>query len=192
MTVRNVETSNHHTNRAIPKSQKSRITIYFSNMNNLRTNKIFAKTYPTIVLIVFAVSALFGFTAMKTNTHNQQQVQKTTFKNSNNTEIFAVVILYRPYNQLSRKYKVNTNINGSFEIGRKEIVKFDAQSNSFLISVDAIGHKKEAFTFNLSQNKTHYFRIQDRNNYSGFRPFLEVIEVTEDTFKRENFESKND
>jgi len=71
------------------------------------------------------------------------------------------------------------------QIARKEVIKIDAYSNIFLISVDALSHKKENFTFNLSQNKTHYFRIQDRNNYSGFRIFLEVIEVTEETFKRD-------
>lgn len=105
---------------------------------------------------------------------------------SNNDSIpFSTVILYRPDNQLSREYKISTNINGAFKMKRKEAIKLYAKSYTFLINVDAAGHRKESYTFNLIQNKTHYFRIQDRNNYSGFRPFLEVIEVTEETFRRE-------
>jgi len=103
------------------------------------------------------------------------------------TTPFAKVIIYRPDNQLSRKYKVSNNTNGAFEIAKKEIRTIETNSNVFIISVDAAGHKKESYTFNLEKNKTHYFRIQDRNNYSGFRTFLEVIEVTEETFKREIF-----
>jgi hypothetical protein len=86
---------------------------------------------------------------------------------------------------LSRNYQVNTNIGGTFDLKKNEVVKMNAGSNTFFIEVDATAHKKQAFTFNLDQNKTHYFRIQDRNNYAGFLAFLEVIEVTEETFKRE-------
>ena len=103
----------------------------------------------------------------------------------NDTIPFATVFVYRPDNQLSRKYKVNTNIDSAFDLKKNEVVKMNAGSNTFFIEVDAIAHKKQAFTFNLGQNKTHYFRIQDRNNYAGFLAFLEVIEVTEETFKRE-------
>lgn len=98
---------------------------------------------------------------------------------------FATVILYRPDNQLTRKYKLNTNFKGAFEIAKKEAVKIDVHTDTIIISVDATGHKRETYTFILSQGKTHYFRIQDRNNYSGFQAFLEVIEVTEETFKRD-------
>jgi hypothetical protein len=103
----------------------------------------------------------------------------------NDTLPFATVILYRPENQLSRKYRINTNINGAFDLKKNEVVTMNADSNTFFIKVDATSHKKETFTFNLGQNKTHYFRIQDRNNYAGFLAFLEVIEVTEETFKRD-------
>ncbi|MBK8623542.1 MAG: hypothetical protein IPN79_17745 [Saprospiraceae bacterium] len=98
---------------------------------------------------------------------------------------YATVFVYRPENQLSRKYRIKTNIDGAFDLKKNEVVKMNAGSNTFFIEVDATGHKKQAFTFNLDQNKTHYFRIQDRNNYAGFLAFLEVIEVTEETFKRE-------
>ncbi len=109
----------------------------------------------------------------------------TTSLTKNDTLPFATVILYRPDNQLSRKYRINTNIDGAFDLKKNEVVTMNADSNTFFIEVDATGHKKQAITFNLNQNKTHYFRIQDRNNYAGFLAFLEVIEVTEETFKRD-------
>lgn len=109
----------------------------------------------------------------------------TLMVTKNDTIPYATVFVYRPENQLSRKYRIKTNIDGAFDLKKNEVVKMNAGSNTFFIEVDATGHKKQAFTFNLDQNKTHYFRIQDRNNYAGFLAFLEVIEVTEETFKRE-------
>lgn len=99
--------------------------------------------------------------------------------------VYAKVVIYRPDNQLTRKYRLNTNLKGAFEMARKEVVMMDAYSNSLEISVGAFGHKSERFSFVLSKDKVHYFRVQDRNNYSGFLAFLEVIEVTEETYKRE-------
>jgi hypothetical protein len=131
-------------------------------------------------------SAVFGFSNNENQIKNSILVSGISMTNHDSIP-FAKVILYRPENQLSRKYKLTTNLNGSFEMGRKEVITMEAHSNTFNISVDAVGHKKAFFTFNLSQNKVHYFRIQDRNNYSGFYAFLEVIEVTEETFKRETF-----
>jgi len=147
-----------------------------------RTNSASALT--VFVIIIGLVNAVFGYSVKENHFPNINQVTELTLTN-NDSIPFATVILYRPDNQLSRKYKLSTNINGAFEMAKKEVVKIDAHSNTFLISVDAVGHKKETFNFNLSQNKKHYFRIQDRNNYSGFRAFLEVIEVAEETFKRE-------
>ena len=68
---------------------------------------------------------------------------------NSDTLTYSTVILYRPDNQLSRKYKISTNINGTFEINNKEVIKLDSKTNTFEISVDATGHKKETFTFNL-------------------------------------------
>jgi hypothetical protein len=98
---------------------------------------------------------------------------------------FAKVIVYRPENQLSRKYKVSSNLNGSISLKRKEIATMDAFTNTFEVSVSAAAHKSARFSFPLSKNQVHYFRLQDRNNYAGFTPFLEVVEVTEATYNRE-------
>lgn len=98
---------------------------------------------------------------------------------------YAKVVVYRPDNQLRRKYKIETNFSTPFELRRNEEFEIGALSGIFTIEVNASGHKKERFTFDLSPDKVHYFRIQDRNNYNGFIPYLEVIEVTEGTYKRE-------
>jgi hypothetical protein len=114
-----------------------------------------------------------------------QKLHSTESAGSGN---FAKVILYRPDNQLSRKYRLHTNIKESFNLARKEVVYMDAHTNTFKVEVSAVGHKDGIFTFKLTENKIHYYRVQDRNNYSGFRAYLEVIEVTEETFRREQSE----
>ncbi|MEZ4942218.1 MAG: hypothetical protein R3D58_15175 [Saprospiraceae bacterium] len=114
-----------------------------------------------------------------------QNYNKLHLINRADSTVFAKVIIYRADNQLSRKYKINTNLNGAFEMARKEAISIDAYHDTFTVTVSAVGHKSERFVFNLTANKTHYFRVQDRNNYSGFRAFLEIIEVTEETFRRE-------
>lgn len=136
--------------------------------------------------ILFSINSVFGNTLNQPIITNDCKTNIATIINQDSIK-YSTIVLYRPDNQLNRKYKISTNINGAFEMSKKEVVKIDVNSNTFLISVDAVGHKKEYYTFVLSPSKTHYFRIQDRNNYSGFRAFLEVIEVTEETFKRENF-----
>ena len=140
--------------------------------------------FPILFGTLLLINSVFG------NTFNQNNIAsnyKTDFATmiKQDSNAYSTIVLYRPDNQLNRKYKINTNFNGAFEMNKKQVIKIDAKSNTFIISVDAVGHKKENFTFVLSPNKTHYFRIQDRNNYSGFRAFLEVVEVTEETFKRE-------
>lgn len=98
---------------------------------------------------------------------------------------FANVIIYRPGNQLKRPYNFQTTGNNSFSLKKNETKNLDVFSKDFEINVSATGHKTERFSFTLSNKKTHYLRVQDRNNYSGTRPFLEIIEVTEDTYKRD-------
>lgn len=103
----------------------------------------------------------------------------------NDSVPYAQLILYRPDNQLSRKYRLTTNLSGTLEIGRKETIRLQADANVLTIGIDAAGHKQEHFTFTLTQGQTHYFRLQDRNNYAGIRAYLEVIEVTEATYRRD-------
>lgn len=98
---------------------------------------------------------------------------------------FAKVIIYRPDNQLTRAYDFSTNLNDGFSLKKKGVKSIDAFTNVFEVSVSAFGHKRERFYFILSKNKVHYFRVQDRNNYAGMRPFLEVIEVTEEAYKKD-------
>ncbi|MCB9245836.1 MAG: hypothetical protein H6606_05345 [Flavobacteriales bacterium] len=105
---------------------------------------------------------------------------------SSDSGSFARVIVYRPDNQLRRKYKINTNHGGYCELRRKQMVEIHAGSSTFTIEVNASGHKKEQFSFELKQGAVHHLRIQDRNNYQGFVPFLEVIEVSEATYRRES------
>jgi hypothetical protein len=95
----------------------------------------------------------------------------------------ARVVLYRPYDQLKRKYTVNASGIGTFSLGRREAKTIEAATGKFTLTLDAIGHKSGRYTFTLSGQKVRYLRIQDRNNYAGLRPFLEVIEVTEQTYE---------
>jgi hypothetical protein len=95
----------------------------------------------------------------------------------------AKVVLYRPHDQLKRKYAVQATGQSAFSLARKEEKVFDTNAGKVTFSVDALGHRSGNFTFVLSTQKTHYFRVQDRNNYAGFQPFLEVIEVTEQTYR---------
>lgn len=146
------------------------------------------KSLSTGLSIVFGMFMCLNILSAEVvfNTCNPDHSNACTLsRTKNDTLPFATVFVYRPDNQLSRKYRINTNIGRTFDLKKNEVVKMNAGSNTFFIEVDATGHKKQAFTFNLDQNKTHYFRIQDRNNYAGFLAFLEVIEVTEETFKRE-------
>ncbi|HAD14703.1 MAG TPA: hypothetical protein DCF33_19930 [Saprospirales bacterium] len=102
---------------------------------------------------------------------------------------FAQVVIYRPDNQLSRPYKMRSNLGETFRIGRREAVKMEANAKRFQGSISAFGHTRGHFSHELSPNKVHYFRLQDRNNYAGFLPYLEVIEVTEETFRNETLGS---
>jgi hypothetical protein len=98
---------------------------------------------------------------------------------------YARVIVYRPDNQLSRPYKMRSNLGETFKIGIKEAVTLEANSKLFHGNVGAFAHTRGYFSHELSPNKVHYFRLQDRNNYQGFLPYLEVVEVTEATFRNE-------
>ena len=141
-------------------------------------------------ILALMMTSFSSFTTVLPSTEKKAEQNYPLVEETNSTVKdtipYARVILYRPDNQLSRKYEVNTNTNGAFKMAKKEVRTLEVNSNVFIISMDAFGHKEERFTFNLVQNRTHYFRLQDRNNYAGFRPFLEVIEVTEETYKREN------
>jgi len=97
----------------------------------------------------------------------------------------ASIIIYRPYDQLKRKYMVYTSEHGAFSLARQEAKTFENLAHNFTLTVDALGHKSGRYTFDLSSQKVHYLRIQDRNNYAGLLPFLEVIEVTEQTYKND-------
>lgn len=98
---------------------------------------------------------------------------------------FARVVIYRPENQLTRSYHLSANRNNKFSIKNKEAKTLDVFTNLLEVEVNASGHQTEQRVFTLSSNKIHYFRVQDRNNYSGLRPFLEVIEVTEETYRKD-------
>lgn len=65
------------------------------------------------------------------------------------------------------------------------MVKMNANAKLFQGSISAFGHTRGYFAHELSPNKVHYFRLQDRNNYDWFFPYLEVIEVTEEMFRIE-------
>lgn len=95
---------------------------------------------------------------------------------------FAKVVIYRPDNQLSREYQIKTYQHAPFSLKKKEQMTLETPSNVLEIEVSATAHRSERFSFVLSKDKVHYFRVQDRNNYSGMRPFLEVIEVNETTY----------
>jgi hypothetical protein len=112
-------------------------------------------------------------------------ISDQTFTATTDSMPFARVVVYRPDNQLSRPYKMRSNLGETFQIGRKEVVKMAANAKLFQGSISAFGHNRGHFSHELSPNKVHYFRLQDRNNYSGFLPYLEVIEVTEETFRME-------
>lgn len=112
-------------------------------------------------------------------------ISDQTFTATTDSMPFARVVVYRPDNQLSRPYKMRSNLGETFQIGRKEVVKMAANATLFQGSISAFGHNRGHFSHELSPNKVHYFRLQDRNNYSGFLPYLEVIEVTEETFRME-------
>jgi len=95
---------------------------------------------------------------------------------------FAKVVIYRPDNQLSRKYRITTDQHASFSLKKKEEMTLETQLNVLEVEVSVTAHKSERFRFVLSKDKVHYLRVQDRNNYSGMRPFLEIIEVNEATY----------
>jgi len=98
---------------------------------------------------------------------------------------FAKVVIYRPGNQLKRPYHFKVNSADGFSLNKNETKKMDVFSKDVEINVRALGHKAEQFSFALSGQKTHYLRVQDRNNYAGTRPYLEIIEVTEATYKND-------
>ena len=98
---------------------------------------------------------------------------------------FAKVIIYRPDNQLSRSYHFKTGLNHTFSLKKQQEMTMDAHSEVLELVVRATGHKSERQAFRLSKDKVHYFRVQDRNNYSGFRPLLEIIEVEEATYRKD-------
>jgi hypothetical protein len=78
---------------------------------------------------------------------------------------------------------VNASGIGTFRLGRSQAKTLEAASGKFTLSLDAIGHKRGRYTFILSGQRVYYLRIQDRNNYAGLQPFLEVIEVTDQTYE---------
>lgn len=98
---------------------------------------------------------------------------------------FAKVVVYRPDGQLKHTYQLKTPQNDRFSLKKKTATTLDSFSSVFDISADAKGHQGKRYSFTLSKGKTHYFRVQDRYNYAALRPFLEVIEVTEETYKRD-------
>ncbi len=100
---------------------------------------------------------------------------------------YAKIIIYRPDNQMKRKYSLITPGHSKFKLGRKEAKTFDVYVGYFNVTVYAFGYDSKNYTFALSKDKLHYFRIQDRANHTGWLAFafLEVIEVTEGTYKND-------
>jgi hypothetical protein len=101
------------------------------------------------------------------------------------TVSFAKVVIYRPDNQLSRKYQIRTDQHAPFSLKKKEERTLEIPSNVLELEISATANRSERFSFVLSKDKVHYLRVQDRNNYSGMRPFLEIIEVAEDTYLKD-------
>lgn len=162
-----------------------------SNLNAKTMNQSKEKTQTAafsalaVLVIMISCSSLAFGKPSESDTTDHFSLSSEAKLADNDSIPFARVILYRPDNQLSRRYKLSTNTNGTFDLTKGEFITIEAHSNLLMLSVQAVGHKKNSYTFDLSQDKTHYFRIQDRNNYAGFRAFVEVIEVTETTFKRD-------
>ena len=96
-----------------------------------------------------------------------------------------LVVIYRPYDQLKRKYTIKSSGSPGFTLSRQEEKILQLTDNVFYIMVDAFGHKPANFEFKLEKDKIHYLRVQDRNNYSGTRAFLEVVEVSENTYRND-------
>jgi hypothetical protein len=140
----------------------------------------------TVFIVILTFNSMVYGISPKNNQIQNICVSDDSTLIKNDSVSFAKVIIYRPANALRGKCKLSTNINGHFKMKRREVLKLDAPSNTLNISVDAFSHKKERYTFNLTQNRVHYFRVQERPSSSGLAPFLEIIEVTEETFKREN------
>lgn len=158
-------------------------------MNYKRTNfRSAGLSILPMVMLMFSLASV----AHAVNPKNIQMpglLPDQTYSAATDSMPFARVVIYRPDNQLSRPYKMRSNLGETFRIGRKEVVKMAANAKLFQGSISAYGHNRGHFSHELSPNKVHYFRLQDRNNYRGLLPYLEVIEVTEETFRNETLGS---
>ena len=143
-----------------------------------------------IILNAISINLVFG----TTNLRVQEIIGKQSLDNLNSSVIveandsipFAQIVLYRPSNSGSPKYKLTSNVKKLIEISNGKVIRLDAFSEIFFGSFTIAGHKKTIFNLKLVKNKIHYFRIQAVYNYDiTDRPKLEVIEVTEETFNNE-------
>jgi hypothetical protein len=98
---------------------------------------------------------------------------------------FATVVIYRPDNQLLRKYKIHLAEHESFHLKRYQVKTLKMSTNQFAIKVGAWGHQGKRQDFELENQKVHYFRLQDRNNYGWLLATLEAVEVTESTYRKD-------
>jgi hypothetical protein len=149
------------------------------NYQRANSNVFMAFLMLAFTSVTQAVNVLPGTTPDPTN------IPGVTYSAATDSMPYAKVIVYRPDNQLSRPYKLRSNLGETLEIGRNKAVKLETNSKIFHGNVGAFGHNRGHFSHELSPNKVHYFRLQDRNNYRGFIPYLEVVEVTEETFRKE-------
>ncbi|MCC7464797.1 MAG: hypothetical protein IT261_00925 [Saprospiraceae bacterium] len=150
-------------------------------MNYQRSNSI---VFAAFLILAFASAAQADSTHPGTSS-DPTLIPGISYSATTDSMPVARVIVYRPDNQLSRPYKMNSNLGETFKIRRNGVIKLETSSGVFQGKVGAFGHNRGYFSHELSPNKVHYFRLQDRNNYQGFLPFLEVIEVSETTFRNE-------
>lgn len=134
------------------------------------------------IIQLSAIICLFCSVLFDANATTQQAAPASL---EHDSTTFAKVVIYRADNPLTRKYKFESNLNGDFTLEKKESKTIDASSKVFEVAVKTFGHTPKRYFFELYNGKTHYFRVHDRNNYTELAPFLEIIEVTEDTFKRD-------
>ena len=157
----------------------------FEAVLNARLGTSFENQKPLFMKNIIQLSAiicLFCSVLFDANATTQQPAPASV---EHDSTTFAKVVIYRADNPLTRKYKLESNLNGAFTLEKKESKTIDASSQVFEVAVKAFWHTPKRYFFALSNGKTHYFRVHDRNSYSELAPFLEVIEVTEDTYKRD-------
>lgn len=145
---------------------------------------------PKLKLILFAFPVVMCVSAFLNPPHPLAQPMPepvASVGREKTDTLTSTIVLYRPDNQLSRKYYLTTNIkgHGTMELGKNQEIVLHTNENQLMVGVSATAHKKQAFSFTLSPRTTHYFRIQDRNNFSGYKIYLEIIEVTPSTYKRD-------